>query len=136
MSLDACPVPLPSVKKELGHLFHVMAGFFFVYIVFAVLFGGFSDQNVYDSSYFFEILLLFHCVAFGNLIAIHVMTYLPVSYLSKFEQSGYQTTRQNSKLKSKRDPKLGDVLKDDYGCGVFMKVVVCTLRASMIMVTR
>eukprot|EP01084_Bolivina_argentea_P205055 350328_1 len=110
--------------------FKLLFFFFFVYIIFAVLFG-FTNDNVYDSTYFPEILLLFHCVALGNLIAIHVFTYLPLSNLLKFQQHGLpfisktiqksqKDVMMNLQTKSK-SLNLQDILKSQYGFSVFMK---------------
>lgn len=135
------------IKQELSHLFHILVGFFFVYIVFAVLFG-FSNDDIYNDGYFPEVLLLFHCVALGNLIAIHVFTYLPLRNLQKFHESEYLPNQKQScfsliankvsyNLTSSsivgstdifvtanhaKQVKLEDVLRDNSGFGAFMKV--------------
>lgn len=136
------------VKKELAHLFYVMAGFFFVYIIFAVLFGFNENENdIYETNYFSRVILLFHCVALGNVIAIYVFTYLPLANLQKFELSGQKHNKQTKSMinltlkKLSLNPadsgrntqdamiqhhssilNLEDCLKNDYGFSAFMKV--------------
>eukprot|EP01083_Nonionella_stella_P056644 149045_1 len=106
------------VKQELSYLFHLMVGFFFVYIIFAVLFG-FGNAKVYDASYFGEVLLLFHCVALGNLIVIHVFTYLPLSKLIKYHKPRSRRSIFRVGLAgashSRRKIALEDVLKNEHG---------------------
>ena len=139
------------IKSEQQHLFHIMVGFFFVYIIFAVIFG-FSDEDVYGEGYFPQVLILFHCVALGNFITIHIFTYLTLTKLAKFHESEYLPGQEPNESclsvvmssisrgitsraiveskdtltigKNSQELKLTDVLKDISGFSAFMKV--CT----------
>eukprot|EP00484_Ammonia_sp_Unknown_P004325 CAMPEP_0197077876 /NCGR_PEP_ID=MMETSP1384-20130603/212840_1 /TAXON_ID=29189 /ORGANISM="Ammonia sp." /LENGTH=593 /DNA_ID=CAMNT_0042516741 /DNA_START=94 /DNA_END=1875 /DNA_ORIENTATION=- len=136
------------VRKEIKYLFHIMIMFFFVYILFAFLFGYNNIMNdeypdikeVYSRSFFPQILLLFHFVALSNIITIHIFTYLPISKLQHFERSGKlkKTSTLNRTLKKLsfgshddhntedkwhhegQNLRLEDVLKSSYGFSSFM----------------
>jgi len=139
------------IRKELGYILQTMMFFLFIYIVFIIIFGlGISDSNVYNESYFTEIMVIFHVIAFSNMVMLYVIVFYPLQKAKQFSKipesdelsftqrskSGRDVGRELSspqrsvstrsvapKPKSDADRKLrlDDVLRNKYGFDAFIQ---------------
>lgn len=138
------------IKKELGYILQTMMFFLFIYIVFIIVFGlGISGSNVYQDHYFNEIIIIFHVIAFSNMLMLYVIVYYPLKKSKQFNrildnepsisrrelsvtatatsvhngrsEIGYRERKHEEREERLRRIKIDDVLRNRYGYNAFIQ---------------